>query len=140
MRISIGSDHAGFGYKEAIKDHLKQKGHEVEDHGTFTEASCDYPDYAHAVAAAVEQHASDRGVLICGSANGVCMTANKHAGVRAALCWEKDIAQLARAHNDANVICIPARFISIDVALELIDTFLETAFEGGRHQNRVNKI
>ncbi|MFM7222675.1 MAG: ribose 5-phosphate isomerase B [Bacteroidota bacterium] len=140
MHISIGSDHAGFGYKQAVRDHLEKMGHTVTDHGTFSDASCDYPDYAHAVAVAVEQHQSDRGVLICGSANGVCMTANKHEGIRAALCWEKDIAQLARAHNDANVICLPARFVSMDAALEMLDTFLTTEFEGGRHQTRVNKI
>ena len=140
MHISIGSDHAGFGYKQAVRDHLEKMGHTVTDHGTFSDASCDYPDYAHAVAVAVEQRQSDRGVLICGSANGVCMTANKHAGIRAALCWEKDIAQLARAHNDANVICLPARFVSMDAALEMLDTFLTTEFEGGRHQTRVNKI
>jgi ribose 5-phosphate isomerase B len=140
MNISIGSDHAGFQYKEAIKDHLVQAGHTVEDCGTFTEASCDYPDYAHAVAKRVEEGLSEFGVLICGSANGVCITANKHAQVRAALCWEKDIASLARAHNNANVICLPARFVSIDLALEMVDLFLATSFEGGRHQNRVDKI
>lgn len=140
MTISIGSDHAGFQYKEAIKDHLMQAGHSVKDCGTFTEASCDYPDYAHAVAKQVEEGVSEFGVLICGSANGVCITANKHAHIRAALCWEKDIASLARAHNDANVICIPARFVSIDLALEMVDLFLSTSFEGGRHQNRVDKI
>lgn len=140
MNIVIGSDHAGFQYKEAIKDHLVQAGHHVEDCGTFTEASCDYPDYAHAVAKRVEEGLSQFGVLICGSANGVCITANKHAHIRAALCWEKDIASLARAHNDANVICIPARFVSMDLTLEMVDVFLDTPFEGGRHQGRVDKI
>lgn len=140
MKLSIGSDHAGFSYKEAIKDHLIQEGHEVEDLGTFTEASCDYPDYAHAVANAVEQGTSELGVLVCGSANGVAITANKHAGIRAAICWETDIASLARAHNNANIICIPARFVPIDGALEMVDTFLATPFEGGRHQVRVSKI
>jgi ribose 5-phosphate isomerase B len=108
--------------------------------GTFTEASCDYPDYAHAVAHAVEQGQTEMGVLVCGSANGVAITANKHAGIRAAICWEKEIAILARAHNNANIICIPARFVSTDAALEMVDTFLSTPFEGGRHQTRVGKI
>jgi ribose 5-phosphate isomerase B len=140
MKIAIGSDHAGFGYKTEVKGHLANTGHEVVDHGTFTDASCDYPDYAHAVALAVEKGEADFGVLICGSANGVCMTANKHAGIRAALCWEKEIAVLARSHNNANVICLPARFVSIEAAIEMADVFIATAFEGGRHQNRVNKI
>jgi len=140
MNISIGSDHAGFAYKEAIKLHLEKAGHQVTDCGTFTETSCDYPDYAHAVAASVEKGETDKGVLICGSANGVCITANKHAGIRAALCWEKEIASLARAHNDANVVCLPARFISLESANEITDIFMSTPFEGGRHANRVNKI
>jgi ribose 5-phosphate isomerase B len=138
--ISIGSDHAGFNYKSAVIDHLQKKGYEVKDHGTFTETSCDYPDYAHAVATAVETEASSLGVLICGSANGVAITANKHQGIRAAICWENEIASLARQHNDANIICIPARFVSIDLALEMVDIFLSTEFEGGRHLNRVQKI
>jgi ribose 5-phosphate isomerase B len=138
--IAIGSDHAGFGYKEAIKDHLTNNGFTVTDLGTFTEASCDYPDYAHAVANAVENGVCEKGVLICGSANGVAITANKHAGIRAALCWEKEIAILARAHNDANIICIPARFVSMDSAFEMTDAFFSTEFEGGRHATRVGKI
>jgi len=140
MKIAIGSDHAGFNYKEAIKDHNQQTGHDVDDLGTFTEASCDYPDYAHAVANAVEEGKADFGVLVCGSANGVAITANKHAGIRAAICWEKEIAVLARAHNNANIICIPARFVSIDATFEMVDAFLATPFEGGRHQTRVGKI
>jgi ribose 5-phosphate isomerase B len=140
MKIAIGSDHAGFVYKTEVKGHLANTGHDVVDHGTFTDASCDYPDYAHAVALAVEKGEADFGVLICGSANGVCMTANKHAGIRAALCWEKEIAVLARSHNNANVICLPARFVNIEAAIEMADVFIATAFEGGRHQNRVNKI
>ena len=139
-KIAIGSDHAGFNYKEAIKDHLVQAGFEVNDLGTFTEASCDYPDYAHAVALAVKNGSSLFGVLVCGSANGVAITANKHAGVRAAICWEKEIAILARAHNDANIICIPERFVPVDAALEMVDVFLSTEFEGGRHATRVGKI
>jgi ribose 5-phosphate isomerase B len=140
MKIAVGSDHAGFCYKEAIRDHLQQQGHEVVDCGTFSEASCDYPDFAHAVAHSVESGASEFGVLVCGSANGVCITANKHTGIRAALCWEPEIARLARSHNNANVICLPARFVSMDSALEMADLFLGTAFEGGRHQGRVDKI
>ena len=140
MTIAIGSDHAGFNYKEAIKDHLRQAGHDVDDLGTFTEASCDYPDYAHAVAHAVEQGQTEMGVLVCGSANGVAITANKHAGIRAAICWEKEIAILARSHNNANIICIPARFVSTDATFEMVDAFLATPFEGGRHQTRVGKI
>ncbi len=139
-KIAIGSDHAGFSYKEAIKDHLTQAGFEVNDLGTFTDASCDYPDYAHAVASAVEAGVSLFGVLVCGSANGVAITANKHAGIRAAICWEKEIAILARAHNDANIICVPARFVPVDAALEMVDLFLSTEFEGGRHATRVGKI
>lgn len=138
--IAIGSDHAGFNYKSAVIDHLQQKGFEVKDQGTFTDASCDYPDYAHAVAGAVEKDNTTMGILICGSANGVAITANKHQGVRAAICWEKEIASLARQHNDANTICIPARFVNIDLALEMVDIFLSTEFEGGRHLNRVQKI
>lgn len=140
MKIFIGSDHAGFNYKEAAKDHLMNAGIEVEDCGTFTEASCDYPDYAHAVAKAVESTTSAMGVLVCGSANGVAITANKHVGIRAAICWEKEIAILARSHNDANIICIPSRFVTIDAALEMVDAFFATAFEGGRHATRVGKI
>ena len=139
-KIAIGSDHAGFNYKEAIKDHLTQAGFEVSDLGTFTDASCDYPDYAHAVASAVESGASLFGVLVCGSANGVAITANKHAGIRAAICWEKEIAILARAHNDANIICVPARFVPVDSALEMVDVFISTEFEGGRHATRVGKM
>jgi ribose 5-phosphate isomerase B len=138
--IAIGSDHAGFIYKSAVIDHLQKKGFEVKDHGSFTEASCDYPDYAHAVAEAVEKENAAMGILICGSANGVAITANKHQGIRAAICWEKEIASLARQHNDANIICIPARFVSIDLALGMADLFLSTSFEGGRHLNRVQKI
>lgn len=138
--IAIGSDHAGFGYKSAVIDHLQQKGYDVKDHGTFSEASCDYPDYAHAVANAVETSDAWMGILICGSANGVAITANKHQGIRAAICWENEIAKLARQHNDANIICIPARFVDTELALNMVDLFLSTEFEGGRHLNRVQKI
>lgn len=138
--IAIGCDHAGVEYKQAIVAHLSQQGFTIIDKGTNTLDSVDYPDYAHPVAEAVEQGEANMGVLICGSANGVCITANKHQGIRAALCWKNEIAALARQHNDANIICLPARFISIEESLEFTDTFLTTAFEGGRHQNRVNKI
>jgi ribose 5-phosphate isomerase B len=140
ISIAIGCDHAGVEYKQAIVAHLSQQGYTIIDKGTNTLDSVDYPDYAHPVAEAVEQGQANMGVLICGSANGVCITANKHQGIRAALCWKNETAALARQHNDANIICLPARFISIEESLEFTDTFLTTAFEGGRHQNRVNKI
>jgi ribose 5-phosphate isomerase B len=140
MTISIGCDHAGVEHKTAIINHLEQKGITMINHGTDTWDSVDYPDYAHPVANDVEANKASFGILICGSANGVCMTANKHQGIRAALCWQNEIASLARQHNDANIICLPARFASIDECIEMVDTFLATPFEGGRHQNRVNKI
>lgn len=140
MTISIGCDHAGVEHKTAIINHLEQKGMTMINHGTDTWDSVDYPDYAHPVATDVESNKAAFGILICGSANGVCMTANKHQGIRAALCWQNEIASLARQHNDANIICLPARFASIDECVEMVDTFLATPFEGGRHQNRVNKI
>ncbi|EOR95120.1 Ribose 5-phosphate isomerase B [Arcticibacter svalbardensis MN12-7] len=138
MTIAIGSDHAGFEYKELVKEFLKE--YEVKDFGTYSAASADYPDFAHAVASAVEQGAYPKGILICGSANGVAITANKHQGIRAAICWTKEIAELARLHNDANVLCIPARFISSEEAMAIVTTFLNTEFEGGRHATRVGKI
>jgi ribose 5-phosphate isomerase B len=140
MIISIGCDHAGPAYKRAIITHLEEQGHTVINHGTDTTDSVDYPDYAHPVANDVEHSKADKGILICGSANGVCITANKHQGIRAALCWMPDIAMLARQHNDANIIGIPARFVSIELTLEMVDVFLATAFEGGRHQARVDKM
>lgn len=139
-KIAIGADHAGFHYKTAIANHLKELGYEVIDKGTYSEQSVDYPDFAHPVAESVETGESDFGVLICGSGNGVAITANKHQGIRAALCWTAEIAALARQHNDANIISLPARFVSLQDALRMTDIFLNTAFEGGRHQNRVNKI
>lgn len=138
--VPIGCDHAGFQLKERIKEHLTQKGYEVQDFGCFSEDSIDYPDYGHPVASLVEENKGMLGVLICGSGNGINMTANKHAGIRSALCWKKELAELARQHNDANIIALPARFISEEEGIEMVDTFLSTAFEGGRHQNRVNKI
>ena len=140
MKISIGNDHAGPDYKKAIVAFLTAKGHEVINHGTDTFDSVDYPDFAHPVAIDVETGKSDLGIVICGSGNGIAMTVNKHQGVRAALCWTKEISALARQHNNANVVSIPARFTSIQQAVEIVDTFLTTDFEGGRHQNRVDKI
>jgi len=140
MKIAIGNDHAGTEYKQAIVDHLKSKGIDVVNYGTDTNDSVDYPDFVHPVANAIEEHNVDFGILICGSGNGVNMTANKHQGVRAALCWTKEIAALAKQHNNANIICIPARYTAMQQAVEMVDVFLKTAFEGGRHQNRVDKI
>lgn len=138
--IAIGSDHAGFEYKAEIIKHLQSKGYEVNDFGTKSADSVDYPDFAHPVASFVEENNDAQGVLICGSANGVAITANKHQGIRAALCWENEIAALSRQHNNANIVCLPARYISIEEANTIVDTFLNTDFEGGRHENRVNKI
>lgn len=138
LKIAIGADHAGYEYKEIIKSYLAE--YEVKDFGTHSPASVDYPDFAHPVASAVESGEFNFGVLVCGSANGVAITANKHQHIRAAICWENEIASLARQHNNANIICIPARFVSEDLAKEMVTTFLSTAFEGGRHANRVDKI
>lgn len=140
MKISIGNDHAGPNYKKAIVDYLNSKGYEVINHGTDTFDSVDYPDFGHPVAIDVTTKKADFGIVICGSGNGIAMTVNKHNGIRAALCWTKEIAALARQHNNANIISIPARYTSIEQAVEMVDTFLNTNFEGGRHQNRVNKI
>ena len=138
--IAVGSDHAGFEYKQRMVDYLRGKGFTVLDLGAQSSASADYPDFAHPVANAVENQEAAFGVLICGSANGVAITANKHQGIRAAICWQTDIARLARQHNDANVICLPARFVAFENARDMTDIFMDTAFEGGRHQTRVNKI
>ena len=140
MKIAIGADHAGYELKEFIKQHLLDNEHHVLDFGTHGTASVDYPDYAHPTANAVETAQAEMGILICGSANGVAITANKHAGIRAALCWLPEIAELARQHNNANIICIPARFVDTQMALDMVDVFLSTPFEGGRHANRVAKI
>lgn len=139
-KIAIGGDHAGFYYKNHLIEHLINAGCIVEDFGTKSTDSVDYPDFAHPVASAVENGLFDAGILICGSANGVAITANKHQGIRAAICWQEDLAALAREHNDANVVCIPARFVDIQTAKAIVDKFLTTAFEGGRHTNRVQKI
>ena len=138
--IALGADHAGIDYKNAIKIWLEAKGHTVKDFGTNTTDSVDYPDFAHPTASSVENNESAFGILFCGSANGVAITANKHAGIRAGLCWQVEVAELVRLHNNANVICIPARFVTLDLAKEMIEKFMTTSFEGGRHQNRVNKI
>lgn len=140
MLLNIGSDHAGFGLKEKIIEHLRKLGHVVTDRGSYSEASTDYPPYAHSVAIDVTKGTCDFGILICGSANGVCMTANKHSGIRAALCWLPEIAVLARQHNDANILCLPARYLDVETAVNCVDNFIGTAFEGGRHQTRVDKI
>lgn len=140
MKISIGNDHAGPDYKKAIVKMLEAKGYEITNYGTDTEESVDYPDFAHPVATDVATGKANFGIVICGSGNGIAMTANKHQKVRAGLCWTKEIAALTRQHNDANIVSIPARFTSIQQALEIVETFLNTEFEGGRHQNRVNKI
>lgn len=138
--IPIGADHAGFELKRVVMDHLESKGYEMKDFGCYSEDSIDYPDFGHPVADMVEVNDNMLGVLICGSGNGINMTANKHQGVRSALCWKKELAQLAREHNNANIITLPARFISKTEALEMIDVFFSTEFEGGRHERRVNKI
>lgn len=138
--LAIGADHAGFEYKEAIKKFLEEAGYTVKDYGTHSTESADYPDFAHPVASAVETNQLGKGILVCGSANGVAITANKHQGIRAAICWTEDLASLSRQHNDANVVCIPARFVSLDLAKNIVNKFLTTEFEGGRHANRVGKI
>ncbi|MBA3828800.1 MAG: ribose 5-phosphate isomerase B [Taibaiella sp.] len=138
--LAIGADHAGFEYKEALKKMLADAGWNVVDKGTYSTDSTDYPDYAHPVAQMVAEGNAAVGVLICGSGEGVCMTANKHEGVRAALCWNEEVASLTRQHNNANIICLPARFVSIELAEKMVNIFLSTAFEGGRHERRVEKM
>lgn len=140
MIIAIGNDHAGTDYKNAVVSLLESKGFKVINHGTNTGESVDYPDFVHPVANNVENKEVDFGIIICGSGNGASMTANKHQGVRSALCWNKEIAKLAREHNNANILSIPSRFVSQHQALDMVNVFLETQFEGGRHQNRVEKI
>ena len=138
--VAIGADHAGYEYKNLLADMLRQNGFEVKDFGTNSPDSVDYPDFAHPVANAVESGEAAWGVLVCGSANGVAITANKHQGIRAAICWQEEIARLARQHNNANIVCIPARFISTADAQAIVSAFAETEFEGGRHANRVGKM
>ncbi|HEX8328712.1 MAG TPA: ribose 5-phosphate isomerase B [Hymenobacter sp.] len=140
MKIALGSDHAGYTQKEMLRTWLSGQGHDVQDFGTHSPDSMDYPDVAHPLSAAVAAGAFEQGILLCGSANGVCITANKHAGVRAAIAWLPELAALARQHNNANVLCVPARYVSGEQAQEIVSIFLETDFEGGRHQQRVAKI
>lgn len=140
MRIAIGSDHAGFELKEKIKTLLTNKNIEVQDFGTFSTDSVDYPDFAHPTAKAVQNKEADLGILLCGSGNGVAMTANKHKNIRAAMAWKPELASLGRQHNNANILVLPARFITEEEGLEIVEAFLNSTFEGGRHQNRVNKI
>ncbi len=140
LSIGIASDHAGYDLKEAVKKYLEEQGVIATDFGTNSTDSCDYPDFAHPLANAVEQGACEFGIAICGSANGITMTVNKHQGCRAAICWEPELAALARQHNNANVLSLPARFISEEKALEIVKTFFANDFEGGRHERRVEKI
>lgn len=140
MKISIGNDHAGTGYKQMIQAALEKEGHKLTNYGTDEEDSVDYPDFVHPVANDVENGKADLGIIICGSGNGANMTANKHQGVRSALCWTVEIAKLAREHNDANILSIPSRFVSEELATEMVEAFLNTSFEGGRHQRRIDKI
>lgn len=139
-KVAIGGDHAGFEYKAKMIQTLTALGYEVKDFGPFSTDSVDYPDYVHPLASAIEAGEYEQGIVICGSGNGVAITANKHQGIRAALCWNEDLAALARQHNNANVLALPARFISYELAENLAKIFLSTAFEGGRHANRVSKI
>ena len=140
LRIALASDHAGYNLKLKVIDHLKKQGAEIKDFGCYSTESCDYPDFAHPMASAVENGDFDFGITICSTGNGICMTANKHQGIRAALCWDEPIARLARQHNNANVLGLPANFISKELALKMVDIFFSTEFEGGRHERRVNKI
>ena len=140
MKVGIACDHAGYEFKERLKVYLDKKGHQVTDFGANSTDSMDYPDTAHPLAQAVEDKKLDLGITLCGSGNGINMTANKHQGIRAALCWTAEISQLAREHNDANICSLPARFVSYELAQQIVETFLTTKFEGGRHQTRVEKI
>ena len=140
MKIAIGGDHAGFSYKKKIIEYLNSNGITTIDVGPKNEASCDYPDFSHLVAKSVQKKEVDFGVLVCGSANGVAMAANKHNNIRAAICWNSEIASLAKTHNNANIICFPARFVSLDSVLMMIEVFMKKNFEGGRHLNRIKKI
>ncbi len=140
LRIALASDHAGYNLKLKVIEHLKSKGAEIKDFGCYSTESCDYPDFAHPMASAVENGDFDFGITICSTGNGICMTANKHQAIRAALCWDEPLARLARQHNNANVLGLPANFISEELALRMVDIFFSTDFEGGRHERRVNKI
>jgi ribose 5-phosphate isomerase B len=140
ISFAVGGDHAGFDYKDQLIDYLKNLDIKVQDFGTYAADSVDYPDFAHPVAESVEKGENKFGLLLCGSANGVAITANKHQGIRAGLAWTPEVAQLIRLHNDANILCLPVRFISLELAKECLKKFIDTTFEGGRHQGRVDKI
>ena len=140
MNILISNDHAGTELKKEIVEHIKANGHTVKNYGDDSGESVDYPDFIHPLAKQISNKNEEKGIIICGSGNGVSMVANKYQGVRAALCWNKEIASLSRQHNNANVLSLPARFLTTDEAIEIVKTFLETDFEGGRHERRVNKI
>ena len=140
LTLSMGADHAGYELKDHIKTYLTNKGYTIVDRGTNGPASVDYPDYAHQVAQDVESGSSHLGIVICGSGNGINMTVNKHHGIRSALCWTPELGALARQHNNANILALPARFISTELAFEIVDAYLNASFEGGRHQNRIDKI
>ena len=140
MTLGICCDHAGFDYKQRLIAYLEEKKYQIKDFGTYSTESCDYPDFAHPCAEAVEKGECYPGIAVCGSGEGISMTLNKHQGIRAALCWIPEIASLARQHNDANVLAMPGRFVSNDEAIEMVRTFLSTAYEGGRHQRRIDKI
>lgn len=140
MKIAFAGDHAGFELKEYLKRVMSERGYDVIDFGTNSESSCDYPDYAHPLARCVEEKGCDFGIAMCGTGNGIAITLNKHQGVRAALCWVPEIASLARQHNDANILVLPARFIDKNLAIKIVDAYLEANFEGGRHLNRILKI
>ncbi len=140
LHIAIASDHAGYALKQKVRQFLEEQGAQVTDYGCYSTESCDYPDYAHPMATAIEEGKADMGVAICSTGNGICMTANKHQGIRAALCWDEPLARLARQHNNANVLGLPANFITEEKAIQLVQIFFSTDFEGGRHERRVNKI
>lgn len=140
MKVSIGNDHAGTDYKVKITEYLERKNFKIKNHGTNKKESVDYPDFIHPVAEDITSGRSDFGIIICGSGNGASMSANKHKGIRSALCWNNKICKLAREHNDANILSLPARYITIKEAFEMVETFIYTPFEGGRHQRRVEKI
>ena len=140
MNIALASDHAGFALKQKVQLFLEDNGAKVKDFGCYSTDSCDYPDFAHPLAEAVEKGEHEYGIIICSTGNGICMTANKHQGIRAALCWETKLAELARLHNNANILALPANFIPADKALDIVRVFFQTDFEGGRHERRVNKI
>ena len=140
MKIAIGNDHAGYEIKMVVLDWLREQGYEIKNYGTDSPDSVDYPDFAHPVAAAVEKGEFDQGVLICGSGQGVSMTANKHKGIRAVICWIPEIAELARSHNNANILCLPGRFVDKQTTIKILENYFSTDFEGGRHQTRINKV